>query len=763
MTIDNICALEKIKTLKDNSQDLIFADPPYALGSTVLIGKDGKPYYKEAKDFMNSWEMPDEKFWKEFYIECMRVLKYGGRVLFFGIDRQLFLFQYYAIASGLEMKQSLYWYFLTNFPKSTDLAKNIDKRLGVDREVLGTRNDFAMDGIKRNTNTHQNHVKSVEEKTSQKYGYKENSSWDVDVTKSNTELGKKYEGLKYSISPLKQVCEEISVYQKETPFKLSYGIFATRQLKEVVECIIMIIKKKEEALGTIVCSVERDFIFHLTGKYLRSGNHTALISADLIEEINVNNVEKSFTHRLQMLVSSVQESAIINQWKDLEEKTTHSGQVEDLKEKMDILLLETQKTCSNTHLSIELLWLIISVESLEAMKMFTTSMSNEMITELKTLNSLHMENILQLHIINQNIKEPKHILKLAVNTATENFTNIIKTLKKLKEISAVESTGTNSLEAKKQKVETIMVFQKPTKNKSVLDDVFAYEDGDDEISVSAWSIDGGRVPVGQNDKEFENNFTANRKNSKTYDIDSSQSYQLGMKQNSGVPNDGGRFPSQLFIDKECADKLDEQSGIKVSSDSVRKNKKDGDICYGAFKQIDSKGHKDSGGASKILHKIGYLDEELDLLIYDSKVSTWEREYGCDGFEKQDKVYNGTCSEPSKNIKGFEDRLTAEPTKNTHTTLKPIKLIYNIAKLLKTPTPQTVFFPFSGARSEVIGFEQAGFNPSLFSGSEISKEYNNIGIARQKAWKKIDINNLESVKKHESKTKDEHKSQGSLFE
>ena len=86
MKIENVCALEKIKKLKDNSQDIIYADPPYALGSTVLIGKDGKPYYKEAKDFMSKWEMPDEKFWEEYMFHTHRVLKYGGRMLLFGIE-----------------------------------------------------------------------------------------------------------------------------------------------------------------------------------------------------------------------------------------------------------------------------------------------------------------------------------------------------------------------------------------------------------------------------------------------------------------------------------------------------------------------------------------------------------------------------------------------------------------------------------------------------------------------------------------------------
>jgi hypothetical protein len=48
----------------------------------------------------------------------------------FGIDRQLFLFGYYANLAGFETKQSLYWYFISNFPKASDLSKMIDKNAG---------------------------------------------------------------------------------------------------------------------------------------------------------------------------------------------------------------------------------------------------------------------------------------------------------------------------------------------------------------------------------------------------------------------------------------------------------------------------------------------------------------------------------------------------------------------------------------------------------------------------------------------------------
>lgn len=209
MTIENICALEKIKKLEDNSQDIIFADPPYALGSTVYIDTDGKPKYKSAKDFMSKWKMPDHSFWEEFFVEANRVLKYGGRVLFFGIDRQLMLFQYYGVAATLEIKQSLYWYFMNSFPKSADLSKNIDKRLGAKRKIVGYDNEKA---------------KKMSNSAFGSGVYKENgfndNSMDVDgactITESSSDLGQKYSGYRYSLSPMKQVLETIMVFQKGT-------------------------------------------------------------------------------------------------------------------------------------------------------------------------------------------------------------------------------------------------------------------------------------------------------------------------------------------------------------------------------------------------------------------------------------------------------------------------------------------------------------------------------------------------------------------
>jgi len=192
-------SLEFLKKQDDFSADIIFCDPPYALGSEIIIKEDGKPDYRKARDFMDKWDMPTGEYWEQFFKEAFRVLKHGGYILMYGIDRQNFLFKYYAHLAGLQGRQSLYWYNIQNFPKATDLSKMIDKYFGDEREVIGKNPHGAGNG-------------SVVGLGSKKVLKKE-----FDITVPATPLAKKYDGYKYSQASLKQVVEEIMVFQK--PYK----------------------------------------------------------------------------------------------------------------------------------------------------------------------------------------------------------------------------------------------------------------------------------------------------------------------------------------------------------------------------------------------------------------------------------------------------------------------------------------------------------------------------------------------------------------
>lgn len=182
-------SLEFLKQLKDYQADIIFADPPYALGSEVVIRQDGKVDYAKASDFMNKWEMPTGDYWEKWFIEAYRILKHGGYLLMYGMDRQLLLFKYYASLAGFQEQQSIYWYYISNFPKATDLSKMIDKNAGAEREK----------------------VKVSGNKTNAVLGI---TAGIMDSNEPITELAKKYQGYKYSVAPLKQTCETIMVFKK---------------------------------------------------------------------------------------------------------------------------------------------------------------------------------------------------------------------------------------------------------------------------------------------------------------------------------------------------------------------------------------------------------------------------------------------------------------------------------------------------------------------------------------------------------------------
>lgn len=179
--------------------DIIYADPPYALGSEVIIRKDGKVDYAKAVDFMNKWDMPDGAFWEKWFTEAFRSLKHGGYCVMFGIDRQLLIFKYYASLAGFEEKQSLYWYFISNFPKATDLSKQLDKALGEERESVGASKN-ARPNSKQENNLYQAGTVGKE----------------FDITEPSSALAKKYAGYKYSVAPLKQTNETIMVFKKPT-------------------------------------------------------------------------------------------------------------------------------------------------------------------------------------------------------------------------------------------------------------------------------------------------------------------------------------------------------------------------------------------------------------------------------------------------------------------------------------------------------------------------------------------------------------------
>ena len=105
---------EVLKTLKDNSVDLLATDPPYGI---EFMGK--------------SWDkvLPPKEIWEE----CYRVLKPGSFIAVMSSPRSDVLYRMIKDLedAGFDMSFSpIMWTYHTGFPKASDVSKMIDKRGG---------------------------------------------------------------------------------------------------------------------------------------------------------------------------------------------------------------------------------------------------------------------------------------------------------------------------------------------------------------------------------------------------------------------------------------------------------------------------------------------------------------------------------------------------------------------------------------------------------------------------------------------------------
>lgn len=810
MTIEQISALDKIKSLPDNSQDIIFADPPYALGSTVFIDSDGKPKYKEAKDFMNKWDMPDHNFWEEFFKQANRVLKYGGRCILFGIDRQLMLFQYYATFGGLQTNQSMYWTFACNdveteilsnrgwlkynqitkndkvltFNPKTELSEwqsvndifvynvsNIDmvriKNKDIDQKVTGnhrlllkhktnSRYEFSEWGykeakdllrLKSNLVRFPMSAKNVENdigEINQDYyhflgwvftdGYYQQGDNSIRISQSSTNIEK--------VNIIRDLLTRLGYDFKEYKRNRIYEYKETK--KEYIEHVFYVNNDISKNIKNLYPNKRPDYELlnlHSENRYwlwvgmlggdggynLSNGNRlTSIYETFDIDTVSYNltkNIETcDFFNALSVSLGyktiqnnmSSKSVVYVNCRKNTSGTQMKLGkEVTTEKYSGDVWSISTNNTnyCIRRNGRVSFTGNSSFPKATDVSKILDKRLGNER-EVVGTRNDFALDGAVRNGNNHKNHKESAKESSSHEYGYKANSTWDVEVTKSTSKLGSKYEGTKYSISPLKQVLETLMVFQKPTKNKSTLDDILAYEDGDNEISPSIWNIDGSRVPTNQELGRLQKDGPLPSK----YGFNDNS---MGDKFQEGSPL--GRYPSQLFISEEMGEILDKQSGVLKSgarkTEYTRRDKNPNET-YDKFNEIQMDDtESDEGGMSRFFHNIGYLDEEVDLLLYSSKVSGSERNYG------------------------LNDKL-----KNNHPTLKPIKLIYRIAQLLKSPNPQKVFFPFSGSGSEIIGFISAGFDKELFTACELSQEYINIAHKRIEAWEKVDFDTYFTSKK-----------------
>jgi site-specific DNA-methyltransferase (adenine-specific) len=236
----------------------------------------------------------------------------------------------------------------------------------------------------------------------------------------------------------------------------------------------------------------------------------------------------------------------------------------------------------------------------------------------------------------------------------------------------------------------------------------------------------------------------------------------------------GRFPANLILSCSCENEnehndncpikiLDEQSGESKSRiGKERGTEKKGLFANSTFNKVGTE-HNDEGGASRF--------------FYVAKASKSERNKGLEGFEEKEKPDNYimpklTCSEcGSKRVDSsntlvcgcngkthYEQQNSIESknnlaggNKNIHPTVKPIKLMQYLVRLV-TPPRGIVLDPFCGSGTTGVACKLENFQ---FVGLEQDAEYCNIAKAR--------IDNFVEEKETKKEKKNIKPIQNSLFD
>lgn len=270
--------------------------------------------------------------------------------------------------------------------------------------------------------------------------------------------------------------------------------------------------------------------------------------------------------------------------------------------------------------------------------------------------------------------------------------------------------------ALKPAFEPIILARKPLSEKSVAANI-------EKWGVGALAIDACRLDRAEGDVSGYSKCQAHGPNVAM----SGKNYPRDPK-----PDAEGRWPANVCFDEDAAAILDAEVGRRPSTltgkaDPSKSHPHNGTkatsphLIYGeGFQTAKSRVYADDGGPSRF--------------FYCAKVSTEEREFGCEALPKRSAgEATGGRGEGSAGLSSPRAGAgRGDGAHNHHPTLKRLVLTRWLASLIKPPTEEAVLLvPYSGAGSEIIGALQAGWPMVL--GIEQDADYIAIANARIAAW------------------------------
>ena len=175
----------------------------------------------------------------------------------------------------------------------------------------------------------------------------------------------------------------------------------------------------------------------------------------------------------------------------------------------------------------------------------------------------------------------------------------------------------------------------------------------------------------------------------------------------------GRWPANVILDEEAAKMLDAQSGISKSPKENKQSQvRQQSTCYGDYSQVPRiiQGHNDSGGASRF--------------FYCAKASSRERNEGLEGFPLKNLAESNKWTDCD--YRKGNGEITAKGHQNNHPTVKPLKLMEYLIKLVMPPKDGILLDPFAGSGTTILAAHRLGLKAI---GIEKSPEYCEIAKAR----------------------------------
>ena len=290
-----------------------------------------------------------------------------------------------------------------------------------------------------------------------------------------------------------------------------------------------------------------------------------------------------------------------------------------------------------------------------------------------------------------------HIRKATGNISDANDNVKFLSEYKLENGLRKETKGTSEWEgwgtALKPAVEPIVVARKPLSEKNVALNVLKWGTGG--INIDECRI--GSEPIRSSGDKKSMQIWKEQDGRKNKDLD--------LIENTPHWNQG-RFPANIILDEEAGQMLDEQSGMcktgNINNNLVGFRK---GCLYGDSKMIIKNYKTDNPtGASRF--------------FYCAKASKSERNNGCEELEEQERVRQGLEGEHNNTF-----------SKNNHPTVKPIKLMEYLIKLVSKENA-VILDPFLGSGTTAIACLKTN---RKFIGIEKESDYVKIAEARIKPY------------------------------